>query len=52
MKKARVRMNRQVYLVVSILDMSEIVMYNYWYGYVKSKYGIKTKLCYMDTETS
>ena len=52
MKKARVRMNKQVYLVVSILDMSEIVMYNYWYGYVKSKYGIKTKLCYMDTETS
>lgn len=37
MKKARVRMNKQVYLVVSILDMSEIVMYNYWYGCVKSK---------------
>ena len=24
-------------------------MYEFWYHYVKSKYGEKAKLCYMDT---
>ena len=27
-----------------------IVMYEFWYDYLKSKYGEKAKLCYMDTE--
>ena len=26
-------------------------MYEFWYDYVKSRYGEKTKLCYMDTES-
>ena len=25
-------------------------MYEFWYDYLKSKYGEKAKLCYMDTE--
>ena len=25
-------------------------MYGFWYDYVKSKYGRKAKLCYMDTD--
>ena len=25
-------------------------MYEFWYGYVKPKYGKKAKLCYMDTD--
>ena len=24
-------------------------MYEFWYGYVKPKYGENAKLCYMDT---
>ena len=27
-----------------------IVMYEFWYDYLKSTYGEKAKLCYMDTE--
>ena len=26
-------------------------MYEFWYYYVKSKYGKKAKLCYMDTDS-
>ena len=26
-------------------------MHEFWYDYVKSKYGKKLKLCYMDTDT-
>ena len=26
-------------------------MYEFWYDYVKSKYGEKAKLCYMDTHS-
>ena len=26
-------------------------MYEFWYAYVKLKYGAKVKLCYMDTES-
>ena len=28
-----------------IPDMNKIVMYNYWYAYVKPKYIEKAKLC-------
>ena len=39
-----------VYLVLSILVMRKLVIYDHWYDYVKAKYGIKTNLCYKDTE--
>ena len=42
-------MNKPVYLGLSILELSEILMYEFWYNYVKPKYSEKVKLCYMDT---
>ena len=38
-------MNELVYLDLSILELSKTVMYEFWYDYVKPKYGEKTKLC-------
>ena len=44
-------MNKPVYLGLSILGLSEILMYEFWYDYVKRKYNEKLKLCCMDTES-
>ena len=44
-------MNKPVHLGLSILELSEILMYKFCYDYVKPKYGEKAKLCYMDTDT-
>ena len=51
MKKARVKMNKPLYLGMSILDISKILMYKFWYDYLKPKYNDKAKLYYMDTDS-
>ena len=33
------------------MDLSKNIMYQFWYDYVKSKYGKNAKLCYMDIES-
>ena len=42
-------MNKPVYLDLSISELSKIVMYEFSYEYVKTKYEEKAKLCYIDT---
>ena len=42
---------RLEYKVLLILELSKIVMYEFWYDYVNSKYGQKNKLNYMYTKT-
>ena len=44
-------MNKPVYLGLSILDLSETVVYHFWYDYLKPKYSENAKLCYMDTDS-
>ena len=44
-------MNKPIYLRLSILEISKILMYEFWYDYMKSKYGNNIKLCYMDTNS-
>ena len=39
MKKTQILMNKPVYLGPSILEMSKTVMYEFWYDYLKPKYG-------------
>ena len=50
MKKIKVKMNKPVYLGMSIIDISK-TMYEFWYDYIKLKYHNKAKLCYMDTDS-
>ena len=51
MKKAKVKMNKLVYLGLSILEISKTLMYEFWYDYIKPKYQNNAKLCYMDTDS-
>ena len=44
-------MNKPIYLGQAILDISKILMYEFWYDYIKPKYGDKARLCYMDTDS-
>ena len=51
MKKTKVKMNKPIYLGLSILGISKILMYKFWYDYMKPKYDNDVKLCYMDTDS-
>ena len=51
MKKVKVKMKKPIYLGLSILEISKVIMYEFWYDYVKNKYGDMVKLCYMDTDS-
>ena len=51
MKKTEVKMNKPIYLGQAILDISKTLMYEFWYDYIKPKYGDKARLCYMDTDS-
>ena len=51
MKKIEVKMNKPIYLGQAILDVSKMLMYEFWYDYIKPKYGHKARLCYMDTDS-
>ena len=50
MRKTQILMNKPVYLGLSVLDLCKTVMYEFWYDYVKPKYGENAKPCHMDTE--
>ena len=51
MKKTQITMSTLVYSGLSILDLSKTLRYEFWYDFVKPKYGEKSKLCYIDTDS-
>ena len=51
MKKTKVKMNKPIYLGLSILEISKTLMYEFSFDYMKPKYNDNVKLCYMDTDS-
>ena len=50
-KETEILMNKPVYLGLSILELSRILIYEFWYDYAKPKHGEEGKLCCMDTDS-
>ena len=46
MRKVEVKMNKPIYLGQAILDITKILMYEFWYDYIKPKYKEKARLLY------
>ena len=44
-------MNKPIYLGLSVLEISKILMYEFWYDYMKPNYNDNVRLCYMDTNS-
>ena len=51
MKRTKVKMNKPLYLGLSILEISKLLMYEFRYDFMKPKYSDNVKLCYMDTDS-
>ena len=47
MKKNQIVMSKPVYLELIILELSKMLMYEFWYSYVKLKNGQKRKLFFI-----
>ena len=45
------KVNKPIYLGLSILEISKILMSEFWYDYMKPRYDNNIKLCYMDTDS-
>ena len=50
-EKNKIKMNKLVYLDISVLKISKTLMYQFWYDYIKPKYQQNAKLSYMDTDS-
>ena len=48
MKRTKVKMNKPIYSGLSILEISKLLMHEFWSDYMKPKYGDNVKLCYME----
>ena len=46
----KVKIDKPIYLGLSVLEISETIMYEIWYDYIKRKYGDKANLCYIDRD--
>ena len=51
MGKTEIYMNKPVQIGMSILDISKTLMYDFYYGYLKPKYGDKVRLLFTDTDS-
>ena len=50
-KKIKAKMNKPVYLGLSILETSKTVICEFWYNFIKPKFKCNPKLGYMDADS-
>ena len=48
--KPALKLNKPAYIGMCMLELSKVLMYEFYYNYIKNKYGNKTKLLFTDTD--
>jgi hypothetical protein len=43
--------DKPIYVGFTVLDLSKLLMYDFFYEFLKPRYGDRVKLCYMDTDS-
>ncbi|XP_071057012.1 uncharacterized protein [Onthophagus taurus] len=43
--------DKPLYVGFTVLELSKLLMYNFYYDFLKPKYGESIRLCYMDTDS-
>ena len=51
MKKANLFLNKPIYTGLAVLDLSKLLMYEFYYDRLKPKYGDNCRLLYTDTDS-
>ena len=51
LERVKVLYNKPIYIGFTTLDLSKLLMYDYFYDYIKPKYNDRATLCYMDTDS-
>ena len=49
--RQKVRLNKPIAVGFSILELSKLAMYEFYYGFLKPKYGSRCKLLFTDTDS-
>ena len=49
--KVTLTLNKPAYVRMFILDLMQVLMYEFHYDYIKRKYGNNSRLCFTDTDT-
>ena len=49
--KTEVKLNKPIYVGMSILDLSKHLMYDFYYNQLKKQYGDRVRLLYTDTDS-
>ena len=50
-RKITLALNKPAYVGMCILDLSKVLMYDFDYVYIKSKYGNNSRLSFTDTDS-
>lgn len=51
MKKTNILMDKPIAVGMAVLDISKVVMYEYYYNFLKKRYGDQISLVYTDTDS-
>lgn len=51
MERLKVTYNKPIYIGFSVLELSKLLMYNFYYDFLKPLYQKNIQLCYMDTDS-